>query len=307
MTVRLPKVVVLAIALAGCMTMPEASAPKPSPTRPPLPPAANIRVEPLAGPAKPMARLLAEAVAAELACRGYTARSSADVPADHILRGVVVPQSGAAPLPYPVHVHWRLERADGTLDGRFMHGVAGGDWRWRQGDPTLLRAVGTAAADAVESLVAPPAVRAAPTAPSNGAIAIDAIVGAPGDGASALRAALADALAGSGAVVNSRADALAYVVEAGVSLAPPDEGLQRLELLWTVTAPRGIEIGTIGQRRDVTAGSLDDSWNKTAVEAAETLVPPLMDMIQQFEALPVAARQRAGDEPCARPEGVDDR
>jgi hypothetical protein len=82
------------------------------------------------------------------------------------------------------------------------------------------------------------------------------VTGATGDGNTSLKDALIKELAG------------VYRVEGKVALGPAKDGKQSIHIEWTVRKSSGQKIGTVFQRNEIPAGSLDGAWGMTAKQAA---------------------------------------
>jgi hypothetical protein len=94
------------------------------------------------------------------------------------------------------------------------------------------------------------------------------MVGAPGDGNAALVDAIRKALAGYGVRLADQPSRRPYKLEGKITMGQPEDGRQPLTILWTVTNPKGKKRGTVIQKNEVPAGSLDGAWGPTADQAA---------------------------------------
>jgi len=123
----------------------------------------------------------------------------------------------------------------------------------------------------------------APAQSSPPAAAVPSLSGAPGDGNSALAAALQSELARNG--INSAGQASsAYRVEGVVKVGAASDGKQPIQIDWNVKDPQGKRLGTVTQKNEVAAGSLDGSWGKTADAAAAAAAQGIMKLIPKAPA-----------------------
>ncbi len=142
---------------------------------------------------------------------------------------------------------------------------------------------GTVAPTSVGSLPAPAvasAVAAAPVkaAPQQLTTAIPTLVGAPGDGNSTLASALQAELSKNG-VPAAGPGAVAYRVEGVVKVGTNSDGKQPVQIDWNVKDPNGKRLGTVTQKNEIVAGSLDSTWGKTADAAASAAAQGILKLL----------------------------
>lgn len=116
------------------------------------------------------------------------------------------------------------------------------------------------------------------TAPATPTAAIPLLVGAPGDGNSALASALQAELSKGGVPV-SAPGGTAYRVEGVVKIGTASDGKQPVQIDWNVKDPAGKRLGTVTQKNEVVAGSLDGSWGKTADAAASAAAQGILKLL----------------------------
>lgn len=147
--------------------------------------------------------------------------------------------------------------------------------------------------DATESASAPPAKRSATKLaagappPATGSIAKDlapmalvpAVSGAPGDGSKTLAAAIQRELKSKGYALASRPGPAAYRVEGAVTMGPPRDGKQSIQIEWTVKDPQGKSLGTVSQKNEIREGMLDGAWGGTADEAAGAASKGIVELL----------------------------
>jgi hypothetical protein len=108
--------------------------------------------------------------------------------------------------------------------------------------------------------------------------AIPTLVGAPGDGNSTLASALQAELSKNG-VPPAGPGATAYRVEGVVKVGAVADGKQPVQIDWNVKDPTGKRLGTVTQKNEIAAGSLDGTWGKTADAAASAAAAGILKLL----------------------------
>ena len=137
---------------------------------------------------------------------------------------------------------------------------------------------------ATASLPAEPAApKAATPTPGAGQIVavVPRVVGAPGDGSQALSEAIRSELQGRGVGLVDAPGASTYRVEGTVKLGEAKDGKQPILIEWQVKDPKGKKLGTVSQRNEIPAGSLDGEWGATAQQAAGAAVQGIVKLLPQ--------------------------
>jgi hypothetical protein len=113
----------------------------------------QVRVDPIDGPAIPMARLVAQSVATGLS--GLNVAAAAKVPGltPYVLKGRAEVNRSNPKLPFVVLIHWTLFDADGDTVALHTQGVPGSWRQWEYGDPRVIDAVGASAAKPIAALI----------------------------------------------------------------------------------------------------------------------------------------------------------
>jgi hypothetical protein len=260
------------LALAGCGDLPQPFRGQPGATAMRLarPPAYRIAV-----PAPTQALLTADdaeayakSLADALVAQEVPAVSGERFPLDWTLE-IVAMRDGRSIVPRYV-----VRDADGLEIGDFS-GRAVAAREWVEGGGEVHRAAATLAAPAIAGMVAradarrrtgdetavganPPAIRLIP------------VRGAPGDGNQSLTARMAERLAGIGLRVTETAAGAQFAVQGQVAVVNTSPGVQRVEIIWTVSRRDGYDLGRVLQLNEVPAGSLNGLWGDVAyVVAAE--------------------------------------
>ena len=113
-------------------------------------------------------------------------------------------------------------------------------------------------------------------------VAVPIVRGASGSGNAELTGAMRQVLKDAGWPVldSPRADAIA--IRGKVVMGKPENGSQKIQIVWEVVTPKGKKIGEIKQENAVNAGSLDALWGENAGYATEAAAQGIFKLIQQF-------------------------
>ena len=144
--------------------------------------------------------------------------------------------------------------------------------------PATVGALPPPAAQPAPSPVPQPRVAAAVTPPPPMAAVIPSLTGAPGDGNNALANALQAELSKNG-VAAANPGSTAYRVEGVVKLGAAADGKQPVQIDWNVKDAQGKKLGTVTQKNEIVAGSLDGSWGKTADAAASAAAQGILKLL----------------------------
>ena len=135
--------------------------------------------------------------------------------------------------------------------------------------PARIAANGTPPANAAALSRAGRKTGSIPTQPSALAVVVPRVNGAPGDGSTALALALQKELRKNGiALASGPASAAAHRVEGNVAIGQSKSGKQPISIDWVVKDPKGTKLGTVSQKNEIPAGSLNGKWGPTAGAAA---------------------------------------
>lgn len=116
--------------------------------------------------------------------------------------------------------------------------------------------------------------------PSSVAAVVPSVTGAPGDGSSALSSALQRELSRQGVTLADRPGST-YRIEGKVALGAAREGKQSIQIDWVVRDPQGKSLGTVSQKNEIPAGSLDGAWGSTADAAAGAAAQGILKLLPQ--------------------------
>jgi hypothetical protein len=173
---------------------------------------------------------------------------------------------------------------------------------WAEGSPDTLRGAATEAAPAIAALVGRVDARrrtgderAAGVGPP--VLLLRPVRGAPGDGNRSLTARMGERLAGLGMQVQDQAEGAGFAVEGVVTMAAAGRGLQRIEIVWTVSRRDGYDLGRVLQLNEVPNGSLNGLWGDVAFVVADEAAGGVRDVIANAGGLPQAAEAAPAQSP----------
>lgn len=108
---------------------------------------------------------------------------------------------------------------------------------------------------------------------------VPSVVGAPGDGGTALANALRRELQRKGVALSPVTNPSSYRVQGKVKLGPPTGGKQSIAIDWNVKEPGGRDLGTVSQKNEIPAGSLNGAWGQTADAAAAAAAHGIAELL----------------------------
>jgi len=132
----------MAVMLAACGPVPRPFQPLPREAANPLVTdvaAYGVWVAPMGGMARPMSKLLGEAVVEGFKLYGIRATTDMARPARYRLEGTAEINSRDPSLPYVVLLHWRLYDREDKLVGEEVQGVGGSRRDWDYGSPAVIQ------------------------------------------------------------------------------------------------------------------------------------------------------------------------
>jgi hypothetical protein len=294
-------------AAAGCAGLPQPYRGRPGgdAQRLAMPLAVRIAVPPPEGAllADASARRLSEAVAEALQGQEVPAvATDAPWPLDWRV------EIGAEALGSAVRPRFRLLDADRRPQAA-TEGAAVPVQEWSNPSPELLRRVATQAApnlarlllqvDAARKAIDPAALAAGPPR-----LRFLGVRGAPGDGNTSLATRMREFLGNQGFVVQDTADGATYGLEGAVAVAPPARGVQRVEIVWTVTRRDGEDLGRVAQLNEVPNGRLNGLWGDIAYAAAEEAAGGVRTVVANAVAPPAPESGAAAPSPLVPPVGA---
>jgi hypothetical protein len=135
---------------------------------------------------------------------------------------------------------------------------------------------GSQTAAAPAAIAAPPATGSIDRGPL--AAIVPTVQGAPGGGSLELTNAIQRELTKNG-VSMAQGGGQAYRVEGRVIVGQAAGGKQPIEIEWQVKDPTGKKLGTVSQKNNIDAGSLDGPWGKVADMVAEAAVRRIVELL----------------------------
>ena len=162
---------------------------------------------------------------------------------------------------------------------------------WSAADPALLAANAALAATQVDAMLTRIQAAQAQADPNSllnrpTSIYFAGVTGAPGDGDDELGRDLAARLPDEHDRLQPAAAGADYVVDGTVAVSKPDranDGVQHVEIVWTVHNAKGHEAGRATQLHDVPAHSLDGYWGDVAAAAADEAAGGIHEVIANNE------------------------
>ena len=116
-------------------------------------------------------------------------------------------------------------------------------------------------------------------------VVVPTVTGAPGDGSTSLTAAIQRELTGKGVALADKPTGSAYRVEGKVAVGEAKDGKQPIHIEWLVRDPKGKKLGTVSQKNEIPAGSLDGPWERTAEQAAGAAAQGIVKLLPQPKAV----------------------
>lgn len=111
------------------------------------------------------------------------------------------------------------------------------------------------------------------------AVMIPTVVGAPGDGGVSLTGAIQRELTKGGVALTDKVTPQTYKVEGKVVVGQGKDGKQPITIDWDVKDPKGKKLGTVSQKNEIPAGSVDGAWGKTADAAAAAAAQGILKLL----------------------------
>jgi hypothetical protein len=307
-----------ALALAGCESgsslvsggqgaQPEAQLVQPAPVQ-----MSRVSVAPVIGAPDSVSKQIHTDFVAAIGQKKITVVGAQDK-SDYAVRGYVVAAKDKAgtKVSYIWDVTDQSGRRVNRITGEEVVAGAGGGDAWSVVTPTVTKSIAQKSSDSLsswfaqnaQSAVAGPAPTTVTAATAVGALpatpaptaqalvaptpkpaaqpvaaAIPTLVGAPGDGNNALATALQAELSKNG-LPAAGPNTATYRVEGAVKMGPAADGKQPVQIDWNVKDPQGKRLGTVTQKNEIAAGSLDGAWGKTADAAASAAAQGILKLL----------------------------
>jgi hypothetical protein len=144
---------------------------------------------------------------------------------------------------------------------------------------------GESPAVAAENIDPAPAKQQSKHGPNATVIKSVAVVPVTGGDARAnaeLTLAMRQALIAAGWPIIDAPNTESIVVSGKVAVSQASKTVQKVDLVWLVTAPKGKPLGNIKQSNDVAAGSLQNGWGDNAKYATQAAADGIFKLIEQY-------------------------
>lgn len=277
-------------------------------TDPPNPLADNVfregvEVEPLTGTTRPMGQLLAEAVVKNLEREHEIPAATSLNNSRFILTGHVHLNENDPTARTLISIGWQLDERGGDAVDAFVQDIPVTRLEWDYGAPQILARIGLTTGTRVARMIFGDTDIAANRDRLLGrkGVFVRNVTGAPGDGNASLRRAMIVALSGHGLRLTDDPEKAAFSVGAAVSIAPPEDRMQAVRIIWTVKGVSDETLGSADQANAVPAGSLDGRWGQTAAFVAAAATDGIVGIIEKHDTSKLRAPNLGGGPPSAQP------
>ena len=274
----------------------------------------KLSLAPVIGAPENVAQQMQTSLSGALAKQNIAIAQNASEQSDYTVRGYVV--SAREKSGVKVSYIWDLTTPTGQrvnrITGEEIVATASGRDPWASVSPQVIDAIsgktasqiaswlpGQAAGGAAAPAATPVAARssAAPTrtaaasrsvtqpGTTTGSISgptnaiVPNVTGAPGDGRISLTTALQRELSRKGLSLTQTPGANTYRVEGVVAVGGAKDGKQPIKIDWHVKKPNGEKVGTVSQKNEIQAGSLDGAWGATADAAAAAAAQGILKLL----------------------------
>ncbi|HUS97901.1 MAG TPA: hypothetical protein VMX97_14320 [Hyphomicrobiaceae bacterium] len=279
----------------------------------------KIAIAPIIGAPDNVARQISARLAQSVAQKGIAVAQSPAEKSDYTLRGYIVAarEASGTKVSYIWDVTNPAGHRVNRITGEEMiRGAGSGDpwasvspniignlsdrtatslaaWMPRQAAPAQPASVPVADAQgrgagaspvrtaAVPQALPPPATTASTSGSQSAQVQaiVPRVTGAPGDGSIALARALQKELTRNGIALSTAGGATVYKVEGQVAIGPGNAGKQPIQIDWIVKDPKGQKLGTVSQKNEIPAGSLNGKWGATADAAAAAAAQGILRLL----------------------------
>ncbi len=277
----------LTVAACGPLPRPFKSAPK----TPPGPlitevAALGVMVEPIDGTSLPMSRLLTEAVVEGFKRYGIRATTDAGKNSRYRLMGKAKLNQDKQSLPFVMVIDWILLDYDEKIIGEASEGISGTRKDWDYGSPKIIAEVGKNASELIAAMIGREEKDLQAVTPRLAGLWVGPVTNAPGDGNQSLARAIKIALQGGGITLAQDREHADFVLASRVQVDSAKDGLQRVEIVWTVSTPDNREIGRATQRNLVEAGTFSGAWGEVAAIVAAAALEGIEGVLRVAGASP---------------------
>ena len=286
---RILALALMALSVAACGPLP-----RPFKTAAEAPPnplvieaaALGVWVQPLDGTSLPMSKLLGESIVEGFKRLGIRATQNESTNSRYQLKGKAKLNQDDPSIPYVMVIEWTLFDFDGNIIGIANEGVPGSRKEWDFGSPMVITEIGNSAPALIAAMIGDDEKALEPARPLLAGLWIDPIEHAPGDGDISLTRAIKIAIKGAGVNLARDRGHAEFVLRVRVSLDPPIDRLERVEIVWSVLTSDGREIGIARQENLVEVGTFSGAWGEVASIVAAAALKGIEGIIQVARASP---------------------
>ncbi len=294
-----PRFLVLALALA-LAALTAACGPLPRPFKPPPESSLNplvreiatsgIWIQTIDGISLPMSKLLTEAMADGFGNYSIHTTTEGRGNSRYRLKGRARINDDDPSLPYVMLIHWILFDYDDKVIGTETQGVTTTRRDWDYGSPNVIKEVGDNGSKIIAAMIDKEEKDLKPVRPRLAGLWVSPVTNAPGDGNRSLTRAIKAAIKGAGIAVAEEKRYAEFILDGRVRVDPPNDNLQRVEVVWAVRTPDGREIGRATQKNLVETGTFAGPWGEVAQVVADAALKGIQGVLQAV----VAPRFRVG-------------
>ncbi|MCH7936688.1 MAG: hypothetical protein IH994_06310 [Proteobacteria bacterium] len=283
----------LAVLTAACGPLPRPFKPPPESSFNPLVrevATSGIWIQTIDGVSLPMSKLLAEAMAEGFGNYSIGTTTQSRGNSRYRLKGRARINDDDPSLPYVALIHWTLFDYDGKVIGTETQGVIATRRDWDYGSPNVIREIGDTGSEIIADMIDKEDQNLKPVRPRLAGLWVNPVTNAPGDGDKSLTRAIKAAIKGAGIAVAGEKRYAEFVLDGRVRVDPPNDNLQRVEIIWTVLTPDGREIGRATQKNLVETGTFAGPWGEVAQVVADAALEGIQGVLRAV----VAPRFRFG-------------
>jgi hypothetical protein len=246
--------------------------------------ARGVWVQPLGGVSRPMSKLLAQAVVEGFQARRIHATVNPNANSRYRLKGRAGLNRDDPSLPYVVLITWTLFDYSGDPVGSRVQGISVSRKDWNFGSAQAITEVGEKAPEIISGMIGDDEKMKQknkdPVKFQLAGIWINTVRNAPGDGNGSLTTAIGAAIQGAGIALARDRRYAEFILDSDVQVGSPDNNLQRVEIVWTVSTSDGREIGRATQKNLVEAGTFSGVWGEVAGIVADAALEGIQGVLR---------------------------
>lgn len=231
-----------------------------------------------------MSKLLAQAVVEGFQARRIHATVNPNANSRYRLKGRAGLNRDDPSLPYVVLITWTLFDYSGDPVGSRVQGISVSRKDWNFGSAQAITEVGEKAPEIISGMIGDDEKMKQknkdPVKFQLAGIWINTVRNAPGDGNGSLTTAIGAAIQGAGIALARDRRYAEFILDSDVQVGSPDNNLQRVEIVWTVSTSDGREIGRATQKNLVEAGTFSGVWGEVAGIVADAALEGIQGVLR---------------------------